>query len=203
MAKTFIHSSAIVKTKNIGEGSYIGPFCNITERVVIEKNCKLIGWVSIGSAGQFKNPPKDCGNSVIIESGTEIREFVTINAPMDEITKVGRDSLLMTTCHVSHDTVLGHDVVLASGAHIAGYANVGNYCYIGLNASMHQFAKLGDYSIIGGNSFFKGESPMGITWAGVPARPIKVNLINIEKNVKKEERQSIIIIAEQFIKGQL
>lgn len=200
MSKAFIHPTSIVETKKIGEDTYIGPFCNISERVIIGKNCKLVGWSSIGNPGEFKIPPKDNGNPIIIEDGVEIREFVTINTPMGDITKIGKYCYLMTKSHVGHDCVLEDNVVLSCGSLVGGCSHIGRYCYIGLNASTHQYAELGSYSIVGANSFFKGKSPMGITWAGVPARPIKVNLKNINSNTSLEDRQSIIDKAAIFIK---
>lgn len=199
MNKIFIHPTSIVKTKRIGEGTYIGPFCNITERVVLGKNCKLVGWSSIGNPGEFKNPPKDNGNSIIIGDGVEIREFVTINTPMGDITGVGNYCFLMTKSHVGHDSILEDNVVLSCGSLVGGCSHIGKYCYLGLNASTHQYAKLGAYSIVGANSFFKGVSPEGITWVGLPARPIKVNLNNIKENVDKKKQKAIIEKAEQFI----
>jgi UDP-N-acetylglucosamine acyltransferase len=201
MSKSFIHPTSIVETKEIGEGTYIGPFCNISERVIIGKNCKLVGWSSIGNPGEFKVPPKDNGNPIIIGDGVEIREFVTINTPMGDVTKIGKCCYLMTKSHVGHDSVLEDNVVLSCGSLVGGCSYIGRCCYIGLNASTHQYAELGAYSIVGANSFFKGKSPMGITWAGVPARPIKINLKNIKKNTNSKKQQDIIEAAERFIKG--
>jgi len=200
MSKPFIHLSSIVETKKIGEDSYIGPFCNISERVVIGERCKLVGWSSIGNPGEFKIAPKDNGNPIVIEDEVEIREFVTINTPMGDITKIGKGCYLMTKSHVGHDSILENDVVLSCGSLVGGCSHIGKYCYIGLNASTHQYEKLGAYSIIGANAFFKGKSPMGVVWVGVPARPIKVNLRNINSNAPLENRQVIIDEATVFIK---
>lgn len=201
MAEIFIHSTSIVKTKEIGAGTYIGPFCNISERVVVGENCKLVGWSSIGNPGEFKVMPKDSGNPIIIGNGVEIREFVTINTPIGDVTKIGDNCFLMTKSHVGHDSVLENDVVLSCGSLVGGHSYIGSYCYLGLNASTHQYAKLGDYSIVGANSFFKGKSPMGITWGGVPAVPLKVNLKNIEDNAPLKIRLSIVNEANKFIGG--
>jgi len=196
----FIHPTSIVKTKEIGKGTYIGPFCYISERVVIGKNCNIVRHTSIGAPAQFKVPPKDNGNSIIIGDDVEIREFVTINTPVESITEIGNHTYIMANSHIGHDSILEHDVVIGVGAAMSGYSFVGKYCYIGLNATTHQHAELGAYSIVGANSFFKGRSPMGITWAGVPARPIKVNLHNINLNAPLDIRQTIINEATRFIK---
>lgn len=175
MNKIFIHHTSIVETKEIGDGTYIGPFCYISKRVVIGSNCRLVGHCSIGHPGEFKIPPKDNGNPIIIKDGAEIREFVTINTPMGAVPEIGNNCFLMTKSHVGHDSVLENDVVLSCGSLVGGHSCIGSYCYLGLNASTHQYSELGAYSIVGANSFFKGKSIMGITWGGVPAKPIKVN----------------------------
>lgn len=200
MSKLFIHPTAIVETKEIGKGTYIGPYCVISERVIIGKNCKLIGSSSIGTLAEFKTPPKDNGNPVIIGDETEIREYVTINTPVGNVTEIGESCFLMTKSHVGHDGILENDVVLSCGSRVGGHSHIGKYCYIGLNASTHQHSELGAYSIVGANSFFKGKSPTGITWGGVPARPIKINLVNIEDNAPLKGRQDIINEATLFIK---
>jgi UDP-N-acetylglucosamine acyltransferase len=199
MAKTFIHPRSIVKSKNIGKGTYIGPFCFISERVIIGENCRIVGHSSIGRPAQWVGAPKDQGNPVIIKDGTEIREFVTVNAPVEDITEVGENCYLMANCHVGHDSVLEDEVVLVVGAALAGYTHIGRCCHLGLNASTHQYANLGAYSMVGANSFFKGTSPEGIIWAGMPAKPIKVNLHNIRKNVDPKYQKDIIKAARKFI----
>ena len=46
--------------------------------------------------------------------------------------------------------------------------------------------------MIGANGFFKGTSPKGIIWAGVPARPLKVNTIGLERNIDDIDRRNLI-----------
>ncbi len=201
MTRPFIHPTAIVETNNIGDDTYIGPFCNISKRVIIGKNCKLLGFCALGNPGEFKIPPKDNGNPIVIGNNVEIREFVTINTPVGETTKIGNSSFLMTKCHVGHDSILENDVVLSCGSLIGGHSYIRKYCYVGLNAITHQYTELGAYSILGASSFFKGKSPMGITWVGIPARPIKVNMVNIKNNAPSEKQQDIIKGATFFVEG--
>ena len=69
-----------------------------------------------------------------------------------------------------------------------------------MNASIHQHSKIGKCCIIGAGSFFKGETPSGITWGGVPAKPIKVNDIGIERSdLSNIEKELIIHNAKLFI----
>jgi acyl-[acyl carrier protein]--UDP-N-acetylglucosamine O-acyltransferase len=69
-----------------------------------------------------------------------------------------------------------------------------------MNASVHQKSIIGKYCMIGGSSFFKGESPDGIVWGGVPATPLKVNTFGIERStMTDEEKISMTKAAEKFI----
>ena len=71
-----------------------------------------------------------------------------------------------------------------------------------MNASIHQHSKIGKCCLIGAGSFFKGETPSGITWGGVPAKPIKVNNIGIERSgLLNNEKELIIHNAKLFIDG--
>lgn len=184
-----IHRSAEVETdiENIGDGTYIGPYTYIGPRVVIGKNCFIQG-ASIGLPGEHPNGAEDKGGLVYIGDNCEIREFVTINTPLfTDRTRLDKGCYLMAKSHVGHDVHLKERVVLHTGAVIGGHSTIGRYCYMGLNCSTHPFAELGDYCIVGANNFYKGKSPAAIVWAGVPARPIKVNIVGLERHATPQE----------------
>jgi UDP-N-acetylglucosamine acyltransferase len=194
-----IHPTAIVETEDIGEGTYVGPFTYISKRVKIGKNCKIYG-ASIGLPGEHPNGAEDQGGLVVIEDDVEIREFVTINTPLfGEQTLLERGCYLMAKSHVGHDAVLRERAVLHTGAVIGGHSIIGKYSYMGLNCSTHPRANLGDYCIVGANGVFKGYSPAGIVWAGVPAKPLKVNEVGFERHAPLEEIQVARMRAQEFI----
>lgn len=197
----FIHKTAIVETRQIGDGNYIGPYTYISNRVRIGDGCWISG-ASIGLPGEHPNLPKheDKGGMVVIGNNCEIREYVTINTPFfGKWTTLEDGCYLMAKSHVGHDVYLKERVVLHTGAIIGGHSTIGRYCYMGLNCSTHPFAELGDYCIVGANNMYKGKSPGAIVWAGVPAKPIKVNTVGLDRHAKKEERYNLIYEAEKFI----
>jgi len=186
MKKYISHKTAVIETDDIGEGTIIGPFTYIGNRVKIGKNCKIFG-ASIGLPGQHISNIQNDNGLVIIGDNVEIREFVTINCPLfGDSTYVGDDSYLMASAHVGHDSYLSYRVILVVGASVAGSTKIGKYSYMGLNSSTHPFSELGDYCLIGANSFFKGKSPNSIIWAGVPAKPLKINKIGLDRYAPKE-----------------
>ncbi|RLC20945.1 MAG: hypothetical protein DRH56_09930 [Deltaproteobacteria bacterium] len=194
-----IHPTSVVETKRIGSNVYIGPFVYISKRVIIEDNCKIFAHASIGAPAQYKQPRfEDEGKPIIIGAGTEIREFVTINLPTYGETKVGRNCFLMANVHIPHDCEVGHDVIFAVGTAIGGRSRIGNYCYFGLNCSVHNRSIIGDYTMIGAGSFFKGDSGVGLVWAGVPARPIKVNKVGIKRYAPPNIQDKILQQAQEL-----
>ena len=201
MKNVFIHPTAVVETDKIGSGTYIGPFTYISERVEVGKNCKIYG-ASIGLPGEHPNGASDQGGIVFIGDRVEIREYVTISTPLFRTTTTIEDGCyLMAKSHVGHDAWLRERVVLHTGAIIGGHCVIGKYCYMGLNCSTHPFAVLGDYCIVGANGVYKGESPAAIVWAGVPARPIKVNKVGLERHATEEEKPVLIGSAGKFFES--
>jgi len=190
-----------VETEDIGNNVHIGPFCYISERVSIGNDCKILGHASIGNPAQYKVPRfEDEGNPIIIGDGTQIREFVAINLPTYNTTRIGKNCFLMANVHVPHDCEIGNEVVLVVGAALGGRCKIGDYCYFGLNSSIHNRSEIGNHSVVGAGSFFKGKAPGGIIWAGVPARPIKVNKVGIERNASEDLRGGLITEANEFLK---
>jgi acyl-[acyl carrier protein]--UDP-N-acetylglucosamine O-acyltransferase len=141
------------------------------------------------------------GSTVSIGDGTIIRENVIINLPAkNDLTVIGSNCYLMNTCFVGHDSIIGNNVTLCPHACVAGHVSIGDYTTIGMNASIHQGSTIGRCCMIGAGSFFKGISPDGITWVGVPARPLKVNMIGIDRcDLSIEEKEKILSNAQLFI----
>jgi len=194
-----IHPTAVVETTNIGEGTYIGPFTYITKRVKIGKNC-IINNASIGLPGEHPEIVEDHGHFIEIADNVTIREYVTINTPLfSKRTFIGAGSYLMAKSHVGHDASLGKHVVLHTGAVIGGHSTIGDYCYLGLNCSTHPFARLDSYCIVGANGIYKGKSPSALVWVGVPAVPIKINMVGLDRHCKEGLKQTLIANAEVFL----
>ena len=148
--------------------------------------------------GKHSNP----SGRVHIGENTIIRELVIINKPVYETTYIGSNCYLMNRSFVGHDCYIGDNVTLYPGSSVCGFVNIGDYTRIGVNASIHQNATIGRCCMIGGGSFFKGTSPDGITWGGVPAKPLKVNYKGIENtSFSLEEKNRIIKAAENYMKS--
>jgi len=143
------------------------------------------------------------GSTVSVGPGTVIRENVIINLPAkNDVTVIGSNCYLMNTCFVGHDCIVGNNVTLCPHACVAGNVVIGDYTTLGMNSSIHQGSVIGKCCMIGAGSFFKGTSPDGITWAGVPATPIKVNTVGIERSgLTDAEKKEMISNAQLFVDG--
>jgi len=195
-----IDKTAVVETKDIGEGTIIGPFTYISSRVRIGTNCRIFG-ASIGTPGEHPAGVVDPGGMVVIGNDVTIREFVTINTPLfGEFTIIGNNSYLMAKSHVGHDAILRDRVVLHTGAIVGGHSVIDKFCYIGLNSTLHPKSIMGSFSILGANGMYKGQNNMaGLVWVGVPARPIKVNSVGIERHAEEPFKSKIKFEAKQFL----
>lgn len=194
-----IHSTAVVETDDIGDGTYIGPYTYITKNVSIGRNCKITA-ASIGMPGEHPNEHPSGDGKVIIGDNVEIREYVTVSASIyNDATIIGDGCYLMAKSHVGHDAILKKRVVLHTGAIIGGHSIIGDYCYLGLNCSTHPRAELGNYCIVGANSMYKSTSPDAIVWVGTPARPIKVNRVGLDRHYRGDDLNKITDEALKYI----
>lgn len=69
--KYAVHKNAIVRTKNIGEGTKIWAFCNILKGAVIGKNCNICD-------GCFVENKVSIGNNVTIKNGVYLWEGIIV-----------------------------------------------------------------------------------------------------------------------------
>ncbi len=148
-------------------------------------------WKGVGANSEGK---------VHIGTNTVIKPNVVINRPATHNTYIGDSCYIMPGCFIGHDAYIGDNVTMCPNACAAGFCTVGEGTTLGMNSSVHQHSKLGRFCMVGANSFFKGESPDGITWVGVPARPLKVNTVGINRsNIDDREKRLIMKNAELFV----
>jgi UDP-N-acetylglucosamine acyltransferase len=185
---------SIGKNVQIGKDVILHEGVIISDNVSIGDNTEIFPYAVVGTPAETTSQRNKNGKTIIGKNCT-IREFVTINASHeDEATVVGDGCYLMSKSHLGHDVILNNNVVICTGAKIGGHTVIGQYSYVGLNATTHQRSKLGAYCIIGASSLYKSTDDIsGITWVGLPSKPIKINMHNINKNIKDEEQKNIII----------
>ena len=193
------HPTAIVETNRIGKNVEIGALSYITDRVVIEDNVKIFPHVILGTPAHVQDGV-DQGKDLVIKSGTVIRELTNANTPFGDKDSVIRENcFLMANVHITHDVDIGAYSILSAGFTSGGHFTCGKRAYMGLQTVTHQFAHVGDYCLVGAGSFFKGKSPRGLIWVGSPARPIKINIVGLNRYANEQERNEIIAEAQDFL----
>lgn len=145
----------IGKNVKIGNNVQIGRNVIIENDVTIEDNCVIGHGVVIGQPPQHLQHKNKKTGKILIKSGAYLREYVTVNLPINEITRVGEECFIMNHVNIGHDIYLGSHVVVSSGAQIGGHCYIDDNVNLGLNCSIHQRSFIGAYSMIGMNTSIK------------------------------------------------
>ncbi|NDJ76265.1 MAG: acetyltransferase [Chloroflexi bacterium] len=123
---------------------------------VIDPNIQLSDWLEIGPGA-------------VICAGTILTWDI----------KLGAHVQLNVHCSVHHDAVLGDYTTLAPGARITGNVHTGQRVYLGTNAVIIQGTPdepmvIANDTVIGASACVtKPITEPGLTWVGVPARPLR------------------------------
>lgn len=172
----------IAEDVEIGDGTWIGPNVCILDGSRIGKNCKIFPGAIIGSIPQDL---KFAGEYSLLEIGDNVivREYCTINrgTKANFRTIIGRNSLIMSYCHIAHDCIIGENCVLANCVNLAGHIHIGPKSVLGGGAFVHQFVRIGDFSMVGGGSLVRKDVPPYIKAAREPLSYAGVNSTGLRR----------------------
>jgi UDP-N-acetylglucosamine acyltransferase len=198
-----IHPTAIISPKaEIEEGTFVGPFCIIHDRVHIKRGSKLISNVIIeGNTEIGENctihpftsiglPPQDLKykgepTGVKIGNNNTIREYITLHRASvggDGQTTLGDNNFLMAYVHIAHDCKIGNSVIMANVATLAGHVVVEDHAYIGGLVAVHQFTRIGAYTMVGGYSGVGQDIPPYMMASGTRAKLFGLNTIGLKRH---------------------
>ena len=196
-----IHPTALVDKKaHIAEDVTIGPFSIIEPDVVIGDGTSIASHVLLANGARIgancnihkgtvvATVPQDLkfkgeASLLIIDDGTTVREFCTLNRGTHESgqSRVGKDCLLMAYAHVAHDCVVGDHVILANGVQLGGHVHIEEWAIIGGFTPVHQFCKVGCHAMIGGGFRVVQDVPPYIIVAGEPLQFAGLNSIGLRR----------------------
>jgi UDP-N-acetylglucosamine acyltransferase len=191
----------------------IGPYCVIGADVELGEDCELISHVvihgpaKIGSHNRFFPfcavgvEPQDltyAGEKTRLEMGDHnvVRECATINRGTVKgggVTRVGSNTLIMTSAHIGHDCTIGDHAMLVNVATLAGHVTVEEWAVVGAFCCVHQFVRIGAHSYIGGGTVVtKDVLPFAKVSAPREARTFGLNAVGLERRGFSKERIHII-----------
>lgn len=215
-----IHPTAVIDSSAIiGQGVVIGPYAIVGPKTRIGDGCQLAphavieGYTMLG-AGCKVSPgavigglPQDLhfgGEESYVEIGenTIIRECVTINRATGEgnITRLGKDCMLMAYAHLAHNVQAGDNVILANNVQVAGHVEIGDYVFVGGSCAIHQFVRIGRMAIVGGFSGSRQDIPPFSMSEGRPqATIVGLNKIGLKRRGVSIEQRTHIKRAYQLL----
>lgn len=197
-----IHPSAVVDPgARLGEGTVVGPFSVIGDRVILGAECvvgphAVIEGPSVLGArcrvypfAAIGLPPQDLkfrGEETTLEVGDDnvFREGVTVHrgtAGGGGVTRIGSHNLLMAQTHVAHDCRVGSHVIFANAATLAGHVTVEDGATVGAFSGVHQFCRVGRHAYIGGYSVLTQDALPYVLTVGNRAKSFGINVIGLER----------------------
>ena len=195
-----IHPTAIIKEGAIIDPSVeVGPYAIIGENVkigagtvvqahafidghtTIGANCKIFPFACVGMPTQ--DLKFDGGITYAeIGDGTTLREFSTVHLGTrdGEVTKVGKNCLIMAYCHIAHGCEVGNDVIMSNSAMLAGEVKVEDKAVISGMLGVHQFVRIGTMSMTGASRVTQDVPPYMIV-GREPAQTVGLNLVGLQR----------------------
>ena len=145
----------------IGEGTVVQANAYLSGHTTIGKNCEIFPFACVGMKTQDLKYQKGDVTYAEIGDNTVLREFSTVHlgTRLGEVTRVGKNCLVMAYCHVAHGCTVGNHVIMSNLASMAGEVTVGDHAILGGMAGIHQFCRIGEYAMIGGMSKIRQDCP--------------------------------------------
>jgi UDP-N-acetylglucosamine acyltransferase len=178
-----IEPFAVVKGNvEIGENTWIGSHAYICDGSRIGKNCKIFPGAVIAQVPQdLKYQGEE--TLAIIGDGSVVREYATISKGTNDKfqTVVGKNTLLMSYCHIAHDCIIGDYAIIVNSVQIGGHVEIGDYAIVGGTSAIHQFVKIGAHAIIAGGSLVNKDIPPYVKAARHPIAYCGINTVGLKR----------------------
>jgi UDP-N-acetylglucosamine acyltransferase len=197
----------------LGDDIEIGPFCVVGPHVKLGSGCKLdshvtlTGHTTIGENNRFMansvigGEPQDLSyknspTQVVIGSGNQFREGVTVNRGADKedhVTRIGNNNVFLANAHVGHNCNIGNNVMLVNGVLLGGHVHVHDKAIISGNTVVHQFCSIGTMAFVSGGCRVVIDVPPFMLGSGTDDFKIHtVNLVGLKRSGMSQETISLV-----------
>jgi acetyltransferase-like isoleucine patch superfamily enzyme len=106
----------------------------------------------------------------LIAETAQLNAFVTVDAGMEQSTRIGERSWLLAHSHIGHDAQIGDDCELAPGTVIGGYAILEDEVHCGIGVLVLPRRRVGKGARLGAGAVVTKDVPAGEIWVGNPAK---------------------------------
>ena len=197
----------------IGRGTYVGAGAVITRGCQIGRNCDIGPNVTltasllgdrvevqagsvIGEPG-FGYVPGPAGiervvqvGRVIVQDDVHIGSNVCIDRGSIGDTTIGEGTKIGNMQQIAHNTRIGRYCIVVGNGGIAGSVTIGDGVTIAGGVFVLDHSTIGNGATIGGISMVRGKVPDGVTWGGIPARPIEDHLRDLAEISARSKRRA-------------
>lgn len=199
--RSYISSSSVILSENIGTNVYIGHNCfigkdvsigndvviknnvSIEGKVIIGNNTIIHSGVVIGSDGygyyqneEGKNIKVPHYGGVVIGQNVEIGANTCIDRGTLDNTVIGDNVKISNLCHIAHNVEICDNCLITAGSVITGSTIIKENTYIAPGAIIRNQLIVGENSLVGMGAVVIKDIEDNKVVAGVPAKVIRENL---------------------------
>lgn len=158
----------------IDEWNFFVAIGDNTIRKKVQEKIQLYG----GELVTLIHPAALLGINVTIGRGTVVMAGTVINSD----TQIGDGCIINTSSSLDHDNIISDYVHVSPGVRIAGSVNIGESSWVGIGGVVSNNLSICNNCNIGAGTVVLKDIKQRGTYVGIPARKIKVGVLNIEED---------------------
>ena len=178
-----IHPTAVVEPRvELGPGCTVGPFCHLSGRVVLGRNCRLATGVAIGAEPMDRHYAGE-DTVVVVGDDNVFHEYATVHRATGAgaETVIGSGNRVMAYVHIAHNCRVGDGCVIVNGCQLGGHVELGDGANLGGLVGVHQHCRIGELAMVGAHSYVNRDIPPYMLAAGRPCRIRGLNRVGLER----------------------
>jgi len=159
------------------DGNWIHRTAIVNDNVQLGNGNRIGAYSVIGSFGEIRGmKPEDFKGKVVIGDNNVISELVTIQTPVDGVTRIGSNNIITAHSHIGHDAEIGDWCEVCISC-VGGYAKVKDFARIKMWSVIRNRKTVGSRAIVGMGSVVVSDIPDEAVVFGNPAKPKKLTII--------------------------